>query len=194
MKSCASCRVDKPEIEFGSDRSRPSGLSPYCKPCAREKQRVANAKFRAENPGYNARLIAERRRDPQYKAKERARARLSYEENAEKRREYSREYNRKFPEVGRAYRAAKPEVARAIKAKRRAAYLNAMPPWADKGAIQSIYAEAQRKTRETGVQHHVDHVVPLRGKLVSGLHVHWNLQVLTATANRSKYNRLDAAA
>lgn len=56
--------------------------------------------------------------------------------------------------------------------------------------IKDIYLECKRISTETGVQHHVDHIVPLRGKTVSGLHVHWNLQVLPAHENIKKSNRL----
>lgn len=66
----------------------------------------------------------------------------------------------------------------------------AMPPWADRSAIEAVYAEAQRKTQETGVMHHVDHRMPLIHPSFSGLHVPWNLQVLTATQNLSKGNRI----
>jgi 5-methylcytosine-specific restriction endonuclease McrA len=74
-------------------------------------------------------------------------------------------------------------------AKRRAKKLNAMPAWADPGKIRAIYAEARRFTKETGIRHEVDHIHPLQGRTVSGLHVETNLQVITAGKNRRKSNR-----
>jgi len=57
--------------------------------------------------------------------------------------------------------------------------------------IQDIYLECQKKTEETGVRHHVDHIVPLQGKNVSGLHVPWNLRVITMTENIIKSNTFE---
>lgn len=65
------------------------------------------------------------------------------------------------------------------------------PPWADQKAIEAIYADCRRVSAETGELHHVDHELPLRGRLVSGLHVETNLRVLPAGENMRKTNRFE---
>lgn len=74
----------------------------------------------------------------------------------------------------------------AITAARRASLRQRMPAWADRSAILVFYETAARLTRETGIPHEVDHIIPLRGSAVSGLHVAENLQIITRRANRSK--------
>ena len=60
---------------------------------------------------------------------------------------------------------------------------NRTPPWADQVAIRAIYKEAKSR----GLT--VDHIIPLKGELVSGLHVQNNLQLLPASVNSSKGNK-----
>lgn len=78
---------------------------------------------------------------------------------------------------------------------RAVALRQATPPWvrinhADE--LAAIYTQAQRLTRQTGVNHDVDHIVPLQNPFVCGLHTPWNLQILTARQNRAKGNVFDA--
>lgn len=72
-------------------------------------------------------------------------------------------------------------------ARLRAERMQRTPAWADLGQIDQIYIAA-RQMRESGQCVDVDHVVPLRGKRVSGLHVQNNLQILPTTINKSKSN------
>lgn len=95
----------------------------------------------------------------------------------------AQEYNKNNPEIGRANSAL-----------RRARKKNASPKWLTAthlATIKSIYKAANNLSKKTGVAHHVDHIVPLSGKLVCGLHVPWNLQVLTQYNNLSKHNKFD---
>lgn len=98
--------------------------------------------------------------------------------NAEKRKKIARDWVRRNPEQvlarTRAYQLSK---------------INAVPRWADAEKIKAVYRESARLSRETGVQHHVDHVVPLQSKLVCGLHWHENLAILSAVDNVRKGNR-----
>lgn len=82
---------------------------------------------------------------------------------------------------------------RAYGMKRFAAKLRATPVWARQTEIESVYALAVFMTQATGLAYQVDHIIPLQGRLVCGLHVHNNLQVLTQKENVSKLNRFDPA-
>ena len=91
--------------------------------------------------------------------------------------------------TGRTYSRARADVEAAKLARRKAAKINATPAWADRDRIAAVYVEAQRLSELTGNPHEVDHIVPLQSRLVCGLHVEHNLQVIPASINRSKSNR-----
>lgn len=65
----------------------------------------------------------------------------------------------------------------------------ATPSWADRDAMELLYIEARGLTATTGIKHEVDHIIPLQGKKVCGLHVSWNLRVITKAANIRKHAR-----
>lgn len=98
----------------------------------------------------------------------------------------------KYLNISRAWKLRNPAYRRAKVAERRAMKLQRTPAWltdAHLSAIKAIYAEAAKKTAATGVCWHVDHIVPLLGENVSGLHVPWNLQIITGSENMRKGNR-----
>lgn len=71
--------------------------------------------------------------------------------------------------------------------KRRLSKKNRTPPWANASIIGAIYSLA-KIYRECGFEVEVDHIIPLQGKLVSGLHVHENLEIIPSTVNKAKHN------
>jgi hypothetical protein len=89
--------------------------------------------------------------------------------------------------------AYKPKVLANVR-KRQAAKLQRTPKWLTKDDVwmmQEAYHLANLRTKLFGFSWHVDHVIPLQGKLVSGLHTPYNLQVVPAKENLSKFNRYE---
>lgn len=73
-------------------------------------------------------------------------------------------------------------------AKRRTAQIERTPSWADMDEIALIYKQSASLGRLLGKKTHVDHIIPLQGKFVSGLHVPANLQIAFAEDNLRKGN------
>ena len=115
--------------------------------------------------------------------------------NPERKRELNREYKKrnkaKVNKNTRLYKQRNRGVTNANTAKRRAAQLQRTPKWLtplDFVHIQLFYDCAAAMTKEIGIPFEVDHIIPLQGELISGLHVPSNLQVITEKDNESKGN------
>lgn len=164
---CANGHVDK---RRATDRK--------CAACNR--MRAANLRKAAPT------LVAERNRTA-YLAKQaerQARQREWNAANAERAAGYAANYRARKPDVARAWRQKNKQRVVLYTTRRRAAKLQRTPAWADTAAIDAFYLACPEG-------HHVDHIVPLRGRLVSGLHVLNNLQYLPNAENLSKGNKFD---
>lgn len=142
---------------------------------------------------------AVRRSDPEYHAKQKVRATKRRSDDAYREKERLKAAARKATLEGyqarcnaqSKYKKANPYKGAKDASYRRAMQLSATPMWLSKehlAEMEVMYAEASKLTA-SGDTHHVDHIVPLRSKIVCGLHVPWNLQLLQAFDNLSKNNR-----
>jgi len=171
VKTCSSCHKEKALSEFAKNGKY---YRNKCKVCTRpqinawyvdnKEAHLANtAKWAAANKDKRKAIFSKYR-----------------EANLESCRKRCREWQKKNPDR-----------TTAAVAKRRAAKLNATPNWLTQehhDQIKLIYAHAKECEILTGDKYHVDHIVPLQGENVSGLHVPWNLQVLPADINIKKSN------
>ncbi len=121
-----------------------------------------------------------------------------YQRNAETRRTQALEYYYANHELAKKRQLnrqkLRPEIASASAANRRAIKLQRTPAWLtdfDKLKIRCLHSVAAMLTRENQEPWHVDHVIPLQGNLVSGLHVPSNMRVLRGKENISKHNRFE---
>lgn len=155
-----------------------------------EKRAALEARYHVAHPEKMSEKKARyyvRYRD-ELKAKVMARARAFPEKVAATNARYYRAHPEKW--IGRPqWQKLHPERHAAKEGLRRAAKFQATPVWADKELIDSNYALARLLTEHTGYEWHVDHEVPLKSKLVCGLHVEANLRVIPGKENLSKSNR-----
>lgn len=151
---------------------------------ARKYQREYQRRWREANRERVREIV--RAYEERNKEKRKGRAVRYRHVNLEKARARDRAWHAAHPEVRqkatKKWRAKNTKTITAWSAKRYADKRDRTPPWADLKAIKAIYAACPSG-------YHVDHIIPLRGKLVSGLHVPANLQYLPELENLKKGNK-----
>ena len=188
MKQCKYCREIK--VKEGNFRKRTDtkcGFEAKCNIC-----------FNKDRPS-RAGSEYSRLHWQEYYAKNR-RSILEKQKSDKSKAEYARKrYLQKRDDIKEKKKAyMQTPRAKALHAKnqshRNRRLLKAQPKWlskADMQAMQYVYWLAQDLKYTTGEVYHVDHIVPLRGKNVCGLHVPWNIQILPADVNRRKSNKME---
>lgn len=145
------------------------------------------------------RLKANERAKRHYEANKQAKIeyqRKWREENREAHREYSRKWNTENKEAARerivSWYKANPGKRTFHSSKRKQAVLKATPTWLSEEQLNDICTTYELSAWCSSVMntlYHVDHIIPLQGKTVCGLHVPWNLRVIPASVNMSKGNK-----
>lgn len=174
MLTCSKCNQTKDFAYFKKDKTKKTGYYSSCKACNKkdwkanyaniaEKHRAKNKKYAKENPD-----------------KVKAYSAQYYKDNSETINQRAKEWR----EENRGW-------ANSLKTISKPRYKRAMPIWADRDAINQFYIEAAELTDLTGIQFQVDHIIPIKGKNVCGLHVETNLQVLVWIDNTRKHNSFE---
>lgn len=206
-KACRTCNETLPLSSFHKDSGSKDGHRRVCKTCKaawdKQFQTENRARYLEQRKAYRQNnLVQERAKGrawskANYKINREAVLEASktyYENNLTKRRSYNQKYrelnSEKLKANDRQYYKENKYVRYSSNARRRAAKLQATPKWADMEKIKEIYRQRETLSRESGIVHHVDHIVPLRGKTVCGLHVEYNLRVVPAKENLHKNCRL----
>lgn len=192
MKICTACKLEKAStLEcFGPDKRRPCGLQSQCRQCMRKGRNLSNQKYREKvNENASTYRLANRKKYRQYFAE--------YNQTSE-RRNYLKDH---FEKNKDRYHAKYNTWRLANKIKRNASsrITNAtrryrIPGWLTKNnKIEMEWAKkiARERSKETGIRHHADHIIPFHGKIISGLHVPWNVQIITEKENMLKQNSFD---
>lgn len=182
-RTCPLCKETKKINKFSKSRGTTYGVQVTCKNCHNEwrtKNKERLDRYRDEYYENNKERLQEKNKE--YASK-----------NKEKTAAASRRWRLRHPEkrrlVAMAYVKNNPEKMAALSAAKRSKKLQATPAWADELEMLKFYTEAKEITKNTGIKHHVDHIVPLVSKLVCGLHCQQNLMVIDGKENIRKGNR-----
>lgn len=176
LKTCIGCGCQKPLTEFYAHKGAKDGRQSRCKACWQAR---TEAWIAAHPEQHKAKSLARVKRYQEKRLDDvRAAERARYHTDADASRKKLRDKKRNNPAAYLANNKKREQLKR-----------SAVPVWANDDAIRAMYREAVEKTKLTGVVHHVDHIVPLRSKVVCGLHVQHNLAVVASSENLKKGNR-----
>lgn len=159
-KQCTKCKIIKPLARFQKNLRYAGGYHTWCKDCKLQSQR-------------------------EHKDTTQQWARKNSHRCNDLKREYALRHRGRVLESKRKWSKANPKRVLANCRKYQAAKLCATPAWLSTEQI----IEMQKIYLDCPVGFEIDHIVPLRGKSVRGLHVPWNLQCLKISDNRRKSNK-----
>lgn len=190
MRTCRKCFETKPVSEFYRHARNPDGIGYFCKACCK----IINARWYLLNTEKAiAKSVRRGKEKPELVKAEHTRWRHTNKEHCNENKNIWKKNNPekciKHAEARAIVRKKNRAKDNSLRAKYRAAQLLATPGWADSVAILEKYEFAKLWSELRGIPYHVDHIVPMLSKIVCGLHVEHNLQVITAKENISKNNR-----
>ena len=196
MKTCNKCKTAKETSDFYVNKRMKDGYNTFCI-CCHKLDNVTRKTKNRNDLDFKSKELA-------YKKEYRSRTveqRSAYmkewhEKNAIAQIEYRKQYRVDNLEYFKIYCQKNKHKLNANVRKYQVTKLQRTPKWlsdTNHWMIEEAYELALLRTKITGFSWHVDHIIPLQGKTVSGLHTPYNLQVIPALENWAKNNKFEVS-
>jgi hypothetical protein len=188
MKKCGKCKTVKDLDDFCKHKTGKGGLSNRCKQCYRDYYLSVKEMHNTRMKEYHKKNSDKIKKYMKDYAQANSKKLLAYK------KQYYVNNKTKFKELFIEHYSNNKFMYIAAAAKRRGVKMKATPKWLSKAhlvVIRNIYKRAKELEQLSyNKKFHVDHIIPLQGENASGLHVPWNLQILTREENISKSNKI----